>query len=99
MGEIEGNGFGIGVAGAKGTQRVVAGAILQKSKKKTEADDTEEKDSNIYIDQTSNNPSLRERKLGGATLSRAEEFESFKKGKGAEMASILSENKCNFIIM
>nr|KAJ3415963.1 Kinesin-like protein kif9 [Polyrhizophydium stewartii] len=35
----------------------------------------------------------KERRHGGAPLSRAEEFETFKRGKGAEMNRILTDNK------
>jgi hypothetical protein len=48
------------------------------------------KEDGIIVDQTVNFSKTRK-----GPLSRAEEFENFKKVKGAEMSRILAENKRN----
>jgi hypothetical protein len=53
------------------------------------------KDQVILIDQTTSHLNNGRDNKSGGTLSRAEEFESFKRGKGLEMNQILAENKGN----
>ncbi|KAJ3301978.1 Kinesin-like protein kif9 [Kappamyces sp. JEL0829] len=94
VGDVEGTGFGIGLAplGRSArqpqTNKPAATAPVSTAAKKASRSgdqDDELKEEGIIVDQTVSH------KKG--PLSRAEEFENFKKGKGAEMSRILAENK------
>lgn len=109
VGDVEGAGFGIGLAPlgkamgkisllptAKGHTKKKLGNVTE-----TEEENVQNEPSDLHehgatiIDQTvSSTLGGRDRK-NGAPLSRAEEFECFKLGRGAEMSRILTENKCN----
>ncbi|KAI8897548.1 P-loop containing nucleoside triphosphate hydrolase protein [Globomyces pollinis-pini] len=97
VGEVEGSGFGVGMAPiGKAINKGLVKAVV---KKKPTAASNENEDENgqvdgdthdgYVIDQTM--PMTGNRKNG--PLSRAEEFELFKRGRGSEMSRILAENK------
>jgi kinesin family protein 6/9 len=98
VGEVEGPGFGVGVApvgksGQKMSLSVPKPAVKKKSVEEEESNDKEVPEEHaIVIDQTNSSGGQLGRKAG-APMSRAEEFEVFKKGKGSEMSRILAENK------
>ena len=109
VGDMEGSGFGIGLAPVIHRQAKLGGrlsqptaSIAKKSRgpsrlASVEHDEDDALDSDIkrfesgyVIDQTANSSETRNKK---GVMSRAEEFEIFKKTKGAEMNKLLNENK------
>lgn len=106
---MESTSFGVGLAPAARHQKsaqVPKSAILTTPTKKpktvslaVEIDEeplelalgeVDVKPGDTYILDQSNG----QHRKSGAVLSRSEEFENFKKGKGAELSKMLAENKC-----
>lgn len=116
VGDMEGAGFGVGLAPFAGSRRRVPtirklslqasiNVIKQQTTiplKSADSPMDEESgeqaiDASTIIDQTINNISMPKRP--GGPMSREEEFENFKRSKGAEMSRIMTENKSAILLI